>query len=423
MTEPLATATAARAFSPALYRAARVLRMGGGEMLSFLQNEAALNPFLRIENERDWLRPDDAADLDCAAAAAADDGEAQNPREHLRAALFETAAAADPRVAALAREMCEWVDDDGFFPDAEAEFAADPRFAAALDLLQSAGPPGLAARDLRECLLLQLAAQKPAPSAPAADLADWAAARALVADHLPALVRKRRDRLPRRRLRAALRRIESLQPRPGARFAPPPPPASPPDVLFRRRRGLWKAEPGPGLRLSARAGGDGGEWRGIDGNLRAAAVARARALAAVASSRRRAVLRVAQFAADRQAAFFESGAGALAPLSAAAAAESLGVSPAFVSHALADKTARAAGGLFALKSLFARESKNARSTAAVGERIRGMIEKEDPARPLSDRQIGACLRADGLRLSRRAVAKRRDAAGFLCAARRKRLAG
>ena len=276
---------------------------------------------------------------------------------------------------------------------------------------------------MRECLLLQLAAQKPAPSAPAADLADWAAARALVADHLPALVRKRRDRLPRRRLRAALRRIESLQPRPGARFAPPPPPASPPDVLFRRRRGLWKAEPGPGLRLSARAGGDGGEWRGIDGNLRAAAVARARALAAVASSRRRAVLRVAQFAADRQAAFFESGAGALAPLSAAAAAESLGVSPAFVSHALADKTARAAGGLFALKSLFARESKNARSTAAVGERIRGMIEKEDPARPLSDRQIGACLRADGLRLSRRAVAKRRDAAGFLCAARRKRLAG
>ena len=172
MTEPLATATAARAFSPALYRAARVLRMGGGEMLSFLQNEAALNPFLRIENERDWLRPDDDADLDCAAAAA-DDGEAQNPREHLRAALFETAAAADPRVAALAREMCEWVDDDGFFPDAESEFAADPRFAAALDLLQSAGPPGLAARDLRECLLLQLAAQKPAPSAPAADLADW----------------------------------------------------------------------------------------------------------------------------------------------------------------------------------------------------------------------------------------------------------
>ena len=141
-------------------------------MLSFLQNEAALNPFLRIENERDWLRPDDDADLDCAAAAA--DGEAQNPREHLRAALFETAAAAaDPRVAALAREMCEWVDDDGFLPDAEAEFAADPRFAAALDLLQSAGPPGLAARDLRECLLLQLAAQKPAPSAPAADLADW----------------------------------------------------------------------------------------------------------------------------------------------------------------------------------------------------------------------------------------------------------
>lgn len=379
-----ARATSAAGFPPQLMRAAAVMRMSGASLAEFLRNHN--NPCLAVGGLPPPLSID-SSDI----------------RDLLRLRRREMPP---PMDGELVDGLIECVGDDGLLdiPDDWLAGVSKPRMASAIAYLQSIAPPGVAARDWGECMELQLAATP--------ESAARTAARQLVAEHLPWLLRKRWDKLPKRRLAAAAPALEKLLPSPADEHRPAAA-ARLPDVAYVKRRGLWRAQAGDGLNITVacRAGRDGE-------TTTAATRGEAAALAAAVRARRRWLLTVAQLAADRQVAFFGGGAAALRPFPLSEAAAALSVSAAFLSHIVSGKSAIFAGGGFPLKYLFPRRGKSV-AGAAVQQIIKSMIDTENPRRPLSDAALCRNLRERGIPLARRTVGKHRHLAGFSNAALRK----
>ena len=369
-------------FTPQLMRAVSVMRMGGNALAAFLHYHG--NPCLAIGGA---LPPPPLI------------AEADGIRDELRRRCLDSppSSVLHPYVQLL----IECVDDDGFLRvDEEWDFDA-ATIASAIAHLQAIAPTGVAARDLSEALMLQLAILPPSAARTAAEK--------LVSGYLPWLQRKRWDKLPKKNLTTALPLLQNLSPSPAAAYAPVAAPRSP-DVVFEKRRGLWRAAPGDGLSIAV----------ATRRNVAATAAERAEAaaIAAAVRARRRHVLRAAQLAADMQSGFFSDGAQALRPFSLATAARQLDISPSMLSHIVADKLAFYADGSFPLKYLFQAGS-NGVAVAAIQEKIRTMLASESTAQPLSDAHITRLLREQGLILARRTVAKHRRLAGIHAASLRK----
>ena len=384
-------AATASGFSPSLMEAAKVLRMGALSLSEWLRDEAAKNPCLRPGK----LPPPLA--------------EQPGLREVLRAQC--ESAYADSSVLQMTEALILSLDDDGFLPldDDERISIIDNSglsrekgaavFDDALALLQSFNPAGVGGLDLADSLRLQLLRM---PQSEGRD-----ALLALLPDKLRWLLRRRYDKLPRRHLHKMLAVFEKLSPSPGRVEAAADHPA-PVDVRFVRERGLWKAEAADGGLPSAADGGESDEWW------------RARRVVSLVSARRRKLLAAAQFAADRQSAFFSGGAGELAPLPLSEAAGHLGVSAAMMSHIVCDKRCLAGGDVFALELLFPRPVCGEKAAGAVCEMIREIVAQENPARPLSDGALRAALRERGADMARRTVAGYRRRAGVAPASLRKK---
>lgn len=372
--------TTRHGFPPQLMRAAAILRMGGAALRQFLAQHG--NPCLATGG----LPPLAAA------------GEDDDVRQTLRAACRHAAIGAPQRP--LVAWLIECVNDDGFLELPDDAPAPTAEMEKAILTLQALAPAGVAARSAAERLLLLL--DEAPPSAARAQ------ARRLVADHWQWVQRKRWDKLPKRGREAAIALLESLPPPPIAAAAAPP---ACPDIVFARWRGLWRAQPAIGCSIKITVENRGQatlqQWR------------QAREIAAAVAARRRWVVAAAQYAADRQSAFFSEGAEALRPLPMQQAADALGVSKAMLSHIVSDKRAIFAGGEFALKSLYGCHTQS----LAIRRKIQRMIAGEPPRRPLSDAQLCRQLQRDGLALGRRAVARHRQSAGLASAARRKRIGG
>lgn len=330
---------------------------------------------------------------------------------HLQAHLRQ--ATDENEVRRLGLAIIEHLDEDGYLRsplhDIARECDTSPAAAErALALVQRLDPPGIAARSVRECLLLQLrAAPRPDPIATA-----------LVEHHFEALAGRRHARLSRTlgaspaRLLTSIGHIASLDVAPGRRFVHGDPGHVVPEVLVHREgdsyRVSLRTDRLPRLRLHALCRALVRESRGEISS--ADLPPRLRPFRDV-HQRQRTLRRVAESIVRFQRAFLDSGPLHLRPLALRDVALDVGIHESTVSRATAHTLAHTPRGIYPLRFFFqsgiAADAGDRVASTSVKALIRERVATEDPAKPLSDLEIAGHLRARGLTIARRTVAKYR----------------
>jgi RNA polymerase sigma-54 factor len=328
------------------------------------------------------------------------------------------------RDRAIAAVLIDAIDDDGYLREDDASLVAalpadwhvaPEDVAVVRTLLQQCDPPGVGARDLRECLLLQLRQQQPDPER---DLA-----LRIVAEHLDTLPKTDAAQLARRLgttpddIEAALRRIRSLKPRPGERPVDSEDDAVVPDLIARKINGRWRVQlnpsslPGIGInrhyeRMAAESRGDAGSY--LRGRLQ-----EARWLMKSLQQRGETLMKVGNCIVREQGAFLDYGPEALRPLTLRAIADEVGLHESTISRATTRKYMATPRGVFELKRFFssgvATSEGGEASATAIQAMIRKLIDAEQKARPLSDQALTESLKQAGIQVARRTVAKYREA--------------
>jgi RNA polymerase sigma-54 factor len=295
--------------------------------------------------------------------------------------------------------------------------------------IQSFHPPGIAARDLRECLLIQLE-QMP-------DNTPWRAeARRAVAEQLDLLATHdyeqlaRRLQLPAPALQSVLALIRSLNPRPGNLIDAVPTQYVVPDVLVRKVNGDWHVdlnpEAVPRLRINPyyvalmRRAGRGDDYRYIKNHLQ-----EARWLIKSLNSRNQTLLKVARCIVERQQGFLDYGPEAMQPMVLHDIAEALGMHESTVSRVTMQKYMHTPRGTLELKYFFSSHVNTADggtcSATALRALIKKLISSEPPNAPLSDNRIAELLGEQGIQVARRTVAKYREMMAIPSARERRHL--
>ncbi|MEZ5658953.1 MAG: RNA polymerase factor sigma-54 [Burkholderiaceae bacterium] len=364
-------------------------------------------------------------------------GSAPSLREHLLGQMGSTALSARDR--ALVEVLIDELDDDGYLPTPieeiydtlPDELDIEPEeLRAALALLRSFDPIGVGARDLRECLMLQLRALGEGD----ADPASVECALKVVGEHLEALAAKDFKRLKRNlkcaeeTLRDAHRLILSLDPRPGGRFSDRTADYVIPDVVVRRHNGQWDVSLNPSVMPRLRINDTYAEVlrrnRGINGEL-SGHLQEARWLIKNVQQRFDTIQRVAQAIVDRQKAFFSHGEVGMRPLVLREIADILDLHESTVSRVTTQKYMLTPHGIFELKYFFgshvATDSGGAASSTAIRALIKQLIQSEDAHQPLSDSQIAKMLGEQGFVVARRTVAKYRESMRIAPVSQRKSL--
>ncbi|TCS70450.1 RNA polymerase RpoN-/SigL-like sigma 54 subunit [Sulfuritortus calidifontis] len=342
-------------------------------------------------------------------------------RQHLLDQLSLTPVAErDRRLVAL---LIDALDEDGYLTVSLEELAEmlpeDAEYdlvelEAALKLLQSFDPVGVGARDLAECLCLQLATLPPETP--------WLAeARRLAREGLKMLAEHEYGKLKKwlgialdADFQAVRALITGLNPRPGARYAEVSAQYVVPDVLVRKLRGQWQASLNPAampkLRINEMYAGILRQNR-AGGSLQTQ-LQEARWLIKNVQQRFETILRVAQAIVERQRLFFEHGPTAMRPLVLREIAEQLDLHESTVSRVTSQKYMLTPRGLFEFKYFFCSslgtEEGGATSSTAIKALIKQAIEAENRGQPLSDSAISTMLGKQGYVVARRTVAKYRE---------------
>ena len=327
------------------------------------------------------------------------------------------------RDAAIGAALIDSLNDDGYLTepledirqcleDSDAAPEADEMYAV-LHRIQAFDPPGIAARDLKECLTLQL--RQSDVDAPGHDLAA-----ALVSSHLEILAAHEHERLcrllsvSRADLDRALELILALNPRPGAAIAGSPVDYVVPDVLVSRRGNGWFVELNPEAvpRIRVNVAYAAALRRSDSSGDMAQQLQEARWLVRSIRMRNETLLRVAQSIVRKQSAFLEQGDESMRPLLMKDLAQELELHESTVSRVVANKHMATPRGTLAFRRFFSSELPAEDGGAYSGTAIRAMIKKlvaqEDPRRPLSDNHITKALLDRGVQVARRTVAKYRE---------------
>ena len=382
--------------------------------------------------------PDEDDELDPADRASAPPSLA----EHLRRQALTLRLA--PEDAAALRFLIESLNDDGYLEDSLAQLAATltdegdeleqlealvHRFTLALKLLQSLDPPGVGARNLAECLTLQLRSRQSAPGLCAGEQALLTAALKICAQHhaIDLLAARNAKKLAQLTgesedaVRAAMRIIARLEPKPGRQFADVRHNIVVPDVIVSvagsraapRFRVQINADAVPRLRVQdlyakALRGRKGGE----NHEALAQRLKEARWFVKNIQQRFDTILLVARAIVERQRNFFIHGELAMRPLLQRELAQELGLNESTISRVTTAKYMATPRGTFELKHFFGSalgtEAGGNASSTAVRALIKQFIAAEDNARPLSDAQIAGMLKEQGIDCARRTVAKYRE---------------
>ena len=295
----------------------------------------------------------------------------------------------------------------------------------AIEIVRQLDPPGVACRDLRECLLAQLHYHQMQlgknGNGTAQVLAD---AIALVDQHLRALQNKHYKEISRaidrpvEAVQAALEYVRTLDPRPGLRYNIAQPRLIEPDVALVKHGDEWLVmmndDDVPTLRLNpayrkllTRDGNDRDTRNYVKERFKSAIQ-----LIKNIEQRKQTILKVCYSIVDRQRDFLERGIDELKPMMIKEVAEEIGVHPSTVSRAVANKYAHTPQGVFELRYFFS-ESVNGpeggnTSLLILKRRVKKLIEDEDTSKPLTDEQITRILQSQGIQVTRRTVAKYRE---------------
>lgn len=342
-------------------------------------------------------------------------------RDHLRQELRSYRL--EPRDRALAELVIEALDDDGYLREDLSQlvssFSMDPppcphELNAAVKLVQQLDSPGIGARSLSECLLLQLEALP-------ADTVALDVAKRLVDGHMDRLARREYAELQRvlhcdeQAVRLAHQVIRKLDPKPGLRFGHSEAQYVVPDVIVRKVKGKWVVQTNPAVMPRARLHRTYADMfrraRCSDRAPMAQELQEARWLIRNVEQRFSTILRVAEAIVARQKTFFEYGEVALKPLVLREVADELGLHESTVSRATGNKYMATPRGIFEFKHFFSRElstdTGGACSAAAVRALLKEMISSENRRNPLSDVSLTKMLAEQGVIVARRTVAKYR----------------
>ncbi|MDE1942349.1 MAG: RNA polymerase factor sigma-54 [Betaproteobacteria bacterium] len=307
----------------------------------------------------------------------------------------------------------------------EAQAVEPDELHVALRLLQSLDPAGVGARDLAECLSLQI-------SALPGSTPGRTAALALVKEHLPLLAAHDFTRLKKllgtddATLRQAQKLITGLNPKPGAAFVQSETRYVMPDVIVRKTSGKWVAslnrDAMPKLRINALYANLMKNGRESGSSL-TSQLQEARWLIKNIQQRFDTILRVSKAIVERQENFLEHGEVAMRPLVLREIADELGLHESTISRVTSQKYMLTPRGLFELKYFFSShvgtETGGAASSTAIRALIKQLISAEDRKNPLSDSRISDILAEQGITVARRTVAKYREALQIHPASQRK----
>jgi RNA polymerase sigma-54 factor len=300
---------------------------------------------------------------------------------------------------------------------------------AVLKQIQNFDPPGVGARDIRECLLLQL--RNYPDKHPHLEVATR-----LVRNYLGFLEGRDFPGLQRHldldedQLRDVVNFIRTLQPKPGTLIADQAPEYVIPDVLVTKKDGGWhvelNADAMPKLRVNSlyasfvRRGDDSTDNQSLRKNLN-----EARWFIKSLKSRSETLLKVSTCIVERQRGFFEHGEEAMKPLVLHDIAEAVSMHESTISRVTTQKYMHTPRGLFELKYFFSSQVSTQAGGMASSTAIKALIKKlvtaETPRKPLSDSKLAALLSETGVNVARRTVAKYRESLNIASSSERKRL--
>ena len=287
-------------------------------------------------------------------------------------------------------------------------------------------PAGVAARDTRECLLLQIEALSEQYGGSGEDRAGWAVVRKLIDEHLEDLAQNRLPRIVEKTglsmddLKHAMERMRVLSLAPGRQLVQDPPSAIVPDAIVEydadadRYVAYLNDSRMPGLRINreyAMLAKDREAPKPTREFLKKS-LSNASWLIDAVEQRRKTLLRVIKVVVGAQREFFDYGPQALKPLPMTLVAEQLGVHVATVSRAVAEKYLLTPRGIVPLRSFFSggtqTQSGEEMSWDAIKAALKDIIDVEDKKNPLSDDALADALKERGIEIARRTVAKYRD---------------
>ncbi len=348
-------------------------------------------------------------------------------RAHLLAQLSLTnVSERDRRLASL---LIDSLDDDGYLTQSldellqmlppELETEAE-ELQIALRHVQNLEPIGVGARNLSECLALQIAALP-------RDTPYRAEALEVVKHHLESLAARDFTKLKRSlrcddvTLRGVQKLITSLNPRPGRDFSSDETRFVIPDVIVKKVKGVWVASLNPDamprLRINRLYADILQRNRNAGSQQLATQLQEAKWLIKNVQQRFETILRVSQAIVDRQRNFFEHGEVAMRPLVLREIADALDLHESTVSRVTTQKFMHTPRGIFELKYFFgshiSTETGGAASSTAIRALIKQLVAAENGRKPLSDGQISEILAQQGLVVARRTVAKYRESLQIL----------
>ncbi|HET7025711.1 MAG TPA: RNA polymerase factor sigma-54 [Gemmatimonadales bacterium] len=470
--------------NPRLYQAMDLLYMPMMDLQQHLKQELMANPFLELLEPEDEERPEETQaeqkeeaqkedemdweeillngfDVGGAQSSAFEQREYTEPvsvdqhdlDDHLRDQL--DLLDLTPRQRLLAEEFLGALGDDGYVHGTVEESVASAnellaeRTAAAEDagrtamevppftlaegeemlaIFQRLDPPGVGARDLRECILLQLADRGLTHSL----------SYRLVAEAFADVAAHKWTDLARRfavepvEVQAAADQLAKLDPKPGLRYSAQPDGYVIPDLIVDKVDGRYRVtlnDSGvPRLRLSRAYQEVARDKKGMDAEQKefiSTKLNSAQWMIQAIEQRRQTMLKVMNFIVDRQREFFEKGVEHLKPLTLREVADVIDMHESTVSRVTNDKYAQTPRGVFPLKYFFSSglgtTTGEDASARAIRAKLQKMVAEEDAGDPLTDQQIVHQFQEQGVQIARRTVAKYRDQLGILPARMRKRV--
>jgi RNA polymerase sigma-54 factor len=331
-------------------------------------------------------------------------------------------ATEDPVVRQIGSEIIGNLDEDGYLRAELSEIASRCKVTAeavepVLAMIQTFDPPGVAARNIQECLLIQLRTD-PNPDPVSVEI---------VEQHFDDLTRRRYPdiaralRLPLDRVMESVEEIMGLEPKPGRRFGGNDSRYIVPDVVVHKMGSEYVVvlnEDGiPRLRVNSlyrsllRNSGDEARQY-VEQKLRSAVW-----LIKSVDQRQRTLRKVTQSIVKFQRDFLDKGLAHLRPLSLRDVGEDIGMHESTISRVTTNKYVETPQGLFELKFFFhsgiASGDGEMVSSVSVKKMIQDLLANEDPAKPLSDQEVAQILKGRGLVIARRTVAKYREELSIL----------
>lgn len=311
-------------------------------------------------------------------------------------------------------------------PDEEIEL---DEVVAVLHLIQQFEPSGVGARNLQECLIIQL---KQLPE----DTAHQNNALLIVREHLDLLAAQdqqnllKRTKLNETQLRAAVSLIQTLNPYPGGKIGQDDNSYIIPDVVVSKQKNRWRVElnpdTAPKLRINSnyanliRRADSSADNTYLKNHLQ-----EARWFLKSLQSRHETLLKVATCIVEHQRGFLEQGPEAMKALVLRDIAEEVELHESTVSRVTSQKYMLTPRGLFELKYFFSSHvgtsSGGECSSTAIRAMIKKLVSQEDPRKPLSDNKIADLLQEQGIEVARRTIAKYRESLNIQSSSDRKRL--